>query len=205
MDERKATSTERRRGIEPLVQARGILLRSQAIFYLLLATCVGINHGPSARVDGISFYGVYHRTVVLLVVGFGVAAIGLWRAATCLVDSDAPLLVRRVMRLVVGGLFALLITPFNRGTLLNWTHMTIGVSIALLQMSVALSLVARRRSLRSLGSLLVLLVGGALAAASLPDWNFPYLLQDEVIYQVGFGWCLVEWTHVLIGRRENFL
>ena len=101
------------------------------------------------------------------------------------------------MRLVAVGLFALLITPFNRGAFLNWSHMTIGVSIALLQMSVALSLVARVPSPRSSGGLVVLLLGGALAAASLPDWNFSYLLQGEVIYQLGFGWCLVEWTHAL--------
>jgi hypothetical protein len=63
--------------------------------------------------------------------------------------------------------------------------MAIGVSIALLQMSVALSLVARGPSPRSSGGLAVLLLGGAPAAASLPDWNFSYLLHGEVIYQLG--------------------
>jgi len=53
--------------------------------------------------------------------------------------------------------------------------------------------------------LAVLLLGGAPAAASLPDWNFSYLLHGEVIYQPGFGWCLVEWTHALYGRREHYV
>jgi len=83
--------------------------------------------------------------------------------------------------------------------------MAIGVSIALLQMSVALSLVARVPSPRSSGGLAVPLLGGAPAAASLPDWNFSYLLHGEVIYQLGFGWCLVEWTHALYGRREHYV
>ncbi len=97
MDGLKSTSTQQRRGGEPLVLARRILLRSQGIFFLLLAICIGINHGSAARTDGISFYGVYHRTIVLLVLGFCAAATGLWRAASCFVEGNAPLLVRRVM------------------------------------------------------------------------------------------------------------
>ena len=205
MDGLKSTSTQQRRGVEPIVLARRVLLQSLGIFFLLLAICIGISHGAAARTDGISFYGVYHRTIELLLLGFCVAATGLWRAASCFAQSSAPLLVRRVMRLVAVGLFGLLITPFNRGSFLNWSHMTIGVSIALLQMSVALSLVARVPSPRSSGGLVVLLLGGVLAAASLPDWNFPYLLPGEVIYQLGFGWCLVEWTHALYGRRERYV
>ena len=68
----------------------------------------------------------------MLVLGFCAAAMGLWRAASCFAQRNVPPLVRRVMRLVAVGLFALLITPFDRGAFLNWTHMTIGVIIALL-------------------------------------------------------------------------
>jgi len=204
VDELKATSTQPVDAAPPLVLARRILLRSQGTFFALLAICIGIDHGSAARTDGISFYGVYHRTVVLLVLGFGAAAAGLWRAAAHFVHSDAPLLVCRVMRLVAVGLFALLVTPFNRGPLLNWTHMSVGVAIALLQLSVGLSLVRRLPSPRSIAILAVLLFGGAMAAASLPDWNFPYLLQGEVVYQLGFSWCLIEWTRVLYGRRASF-
>jgi hypothetical protein len=191
--------------VEPLVLARRIPLRSQGIFFLLLAICIGFDHGSASRTNIISFYGVYHRTVVLLVLGFGAAATGLWRAASYFVEGDAPLLVRSVMRLVAVGLFALLITPFGRGALLNLTHMTVGVSIALLQLSITLSLVARVRSPRSIAILVVLLLGGAMAAASLPNWNFPFLLPGEVIYQLGFGWCLVEWSRALYGRRAQYV
>jgi hypothetical protein len=97
VDGLKSTSTQQRRGGEPLVLARLILLRSQGIHFLLLAVCIGIDHGSAARTDGISSYGLYHRTVVLLVLGSCVAATGLWRAAPCFVESNAPLLVRRVM------------------------------------------------------------------------------------------------------------
>ena len=67
----------------------------------MLAVCIGIDHGSAARTDGISFYGLYHRTVVVLVwvlvLGSCVAVTRLWRAASCFVESNAPLLVRRVM------------------------------------------------------------------------------------------------------------
>ena len=97
MDGLKSKSTQQRRGGEPLVLARPILLPSQGLPFLLLAICIGIDHGSAARTDGISFYGPYHRTVVLLMWGFCAAATGLWRAASCFVEGNAPLLVRRVM------------------------------------------------------------------------------------------------------------
>ena len=47
------------------------------------------------------------------------------------------------------------------------------------------------------------MLGGAMATASLADWSFSYLLQGEVIFQLGFGWCLIERTHALYGRRVH--
>jgi hypothetical protein len=186
-------------------RARQVLLVTQAFFYLTLFVCVAINHGPAAQTDGISFYGVYHSTILILVAGFAVSATGLWRAAALFAETDAPILIRRAMRVVAVGLVALLVTPFNRGAWLNWTHMGVGVAIALVQASITLVLMSEHRSTGVLVGFAVQLAGGLLAAASLPDWHFPYLLQGETLYQIGFGWCLVEWTWALRARQVHFL
>ena len=119
MDELRSEFSTAQQSAATLVGARRTLFASQGAFFATLAMCVGITHGQSARVDGISFYGVYQRTVVLLIVGFAAAAAGLWRTAAVFADTNAPLALRRVLRLLPYGLAALLVTPFNRGTWLN--------------------------------------------------------------------------------------
>src|ERR1700686_4887194 len=46
-------------------------------------------------------------------------------------------------------------------------------------------------------------VGRGVAAASLPDWHFVYLLQGEIVFQNGFAWCLIERTYALTDRRRR--
>ena len=186
-----------------IVKARQVLLLTQAFFFLSLLICLSINHGRTAQTDGISFYGVYHGTAAILVMGFAASAAGLWRAASYFAEVNAPRLASQGLRVVALGLIALLATPYNRGTFLNWTHMTVGVVVALLQLALSLRLLTRRQTLGSIVGFTIQLAGGLIAAASLPNWNFPYLLQGETIYQIGFGWCLIEWTHALGARRSD--
>jgi len=61
--------------------------------------------------------------------------------------------------------------------------MIAGVLGALCQLEVALQLVRENRSFRTVIGLVVLVLGGLIAAASLPDWHFEYLLQGEIIFK----------------------
>jgi hypothetical protein len=180
-----------------VVHARHLLAGTQLFFFLVLVVCFEINHGPTAQTNGISYYGVYRPTILLLLTGFTVAAVGLWRTAWYFAHTDAPRLTVVALRVVALGLFLLLATPYDRGTLLNWAHMTVGVTIALVQLAITVLLLATRRTARSVLGFAVQLGGGILAAASLPDWHVAFLLQGETIYYVGFGWCLIEWTYAL--------
>jgi hypothetical protein len=181
--------------------ARGYLVSlavTQVIFFTLLAWCVAIDHSETAQVDGVSFYGVYHRTIVLLGLAFLVGAWGLWRAAGHYASLGAPALAVYGVRVVALGLFVVIATPFNQGTFLNWTHMTAGVAMALVQGGITIALVRRSSRLASWSAFCVQLFGGLLAALSLPDWHFPYMLVGEVFYQVGFAVALLTWMVVLI-------
>jgi hypothetical protein len=184
-----------------VIQARHALVITQSLFFCSLLICFLINHGPAARIDGISFYGVYGPTILILISGFTIAALGLWRTAWYFAHTDAPALSVVGLRVVALGLFALLLTPFDQGTFLNWAHMVTGVTMSLIQLGIAILLLAKRSSARSLTGFALQLLGGVIAAASLPDWNFAFLLQGETLFEIGFGLCLIEWTCALRARR----
>ncbi len=167
-----------------------VLIVTQVVFFSTVALCIVINHGEMAENDGISFYGVYHATIALLAVGYGVATIGLWRIATFFKHHGVGSFIVIALRLVGIGLIALLLTPYNKGAIFNWCHMAVGVIGALLQLEIALQFLRRGPSSRGFAALSVQLVGGIICAASLPDWNFAYLLPGEIIFQIGFAGAL---------------
>ncbi len=171
--------------------ANRVLLVTQVVFFSCVGLCLLINHGEMAENDGISFYGVYHSTVEILVVGYVVAALGLWRIAHYFKLVGLPSFTVLALRLVGVGLFALLLTPYNKGAFFNWSHMIVGITGALLQLEIALQLLRRRPSSRGISALSVQLVGGLICAASLPDWHFAYLLPGEIIFQIGFAGSLL--------------
>ena len=191
--------------MEQSTSAHGYLVSlavTQAVFFTLLAWCVAIDHSEVAQVDGISFYGVYHRTIPLLALAFVVAAWGLWRAAGHYAVLGAPALAVYGVRVVALGLFVVIATPFNQGTFLNWTHMTAGVAMALVQGAITIALVRRAPRRASWIAFAVQLGGGLLAAFSLPDWHFPFMLAGEVTYQVGFALGLLTWMVILPAPRS---
>ncbi|HEY1222314.1 MAG TPA: hypothetical protein VGE75_02315 [Acidimicrobiales bacterium] len=182
---------------------RHFLLATQAFFFLCVSVCLFINHSSRAETSGISFYGVYHRTLAIIVLGFAVASFGLWRASTYLARAGLAHLSVLGLRSLAAGLVLLLLTPYNKGTFLNWAHMSVGVVMALIQLALAAQLMMLHRSWQAVGAFVIQLFGGIWAGASLPDWRFSYLLLGELIFELGFAWCLVEWTYALFSRRSR--
>jgi hypothetical protein len=168
-------------------QIHRVLIVTQVVFFSSVALCLLINHGATAQNDGISFYGVFHSTIEIIAVGYVVAAVGLWRIATYLKLSDVSPFTVLATRLVGIGLIALLLTPYNKGAFFNWSHMIVGVIGALLQFEIALQFIRWSPSSGGIAALTVQLVGGLICAASLPDWHFTYLLQGEIVFQIGFA------------------
>lgn len=183
-------------------EARRLLLGTQFFFFATLLLCLLIAHGEVVDNDGISYFGVYHGTIEILTLGFVVAAYGLWRTSSFFQRMEAPAWLVVGLRIIAISLFVLLITPFNKGTFFNWSHMITGVAMALVELAIALLLLVNFRSATSIAAFGVALGGGLIAAASLPNWGFPYLLQGEIVFEVGFSWCLLELTRAFeLGER----
>lgn len=181
--------------------ARRLLIVTQAVFFGALFCCVALVHDHAVENAGISYYGVHARTIPLAIIGYVTAAIGVWRTSTILRDGGAEAIAWVGLRCVAVMLILLLLTPYDGGTFLNWAHMTVGVAGALLQLTMTAALWRGTRS-SSVGLAgVVQLLGGIVAALSLPDWSFEYLLVGEIVFQVGFAWCLLEWTERLDPAR----
>jgi len=174
-----------------------LLLTTQAFFFVALAWCVLLVHNHDAQSAGISYYGSHHGTVVYAIVGYVAAAIGIWRASSLFQASGAEFLVWFRLRVVAVMLILLLVTPYDEGVFLNWTHMSAGVIGALFQLAISITFIRRLGTLSSRIGFAVQLLGGVLGALSLPDWRFQYLLNAEIVFELGFCWCLLEGTRML--------
>jgi len=186
-------------------EARQFLLATQLFFFATLLLCLLIVHSKVVENDGISYFGVYHGTIEVLTLGFAVAAYGLWRTSAFMQSVDGPPWLVVGLRVIAISLFVLLITPFNKGTFLNWSHMITGVAMALVELAIALLLLFNYRSATSIAAFTVALGGGLIAAASLPNWGFAYLLQGEIVFEIGFSWCLFELTRIFELRERGAL
>ena len=47
------------------------------------------------------------------------------------------------------------------------------------------------------------LAGGIVAAVSLPDWGFNHMLDGEMVFELGFAWCLILWTYVAPAKKRQ--
>ncbi len=180
------------------------MVATQGVFFAALVVCVLINASYTAQNDGISFYGVYGPTIALVVVGYGTAAVGLWRVGQWFARHGGPAVLFLGARVVAVGLMLLLITPYDEGAFLNWSHMTVGVVVALVQLASSIALLRRGATWRRVLLFSFQLAGGIVAAASLPDWHFPMLLVGESVYALGYALSLYAWVDVVIplGPRQ---
>jgi len=174
---------------------------TQVVFFVCVALCVLNTYPRDAEVYGISYYGVHAPTLPLVSIGYGVGALGLWRTARYFAPLDVPTMFAPGLRVVALALPLLLLTPFNHGSFFNWAHMMIGIVIGVTQMGVSTYLLFRQRRRATTVAFFLQLAGGIIAALSLPDWSFDHMLEGELVFEVGFAWCLILWTYVAPPKR----
>lgn len=164
-------------------------------FFACVAICLAISHSATTEHDGISYFSVHATTLPVILLGYLLVITGMLAAVRRLPDHELGNRLALPMRCMPILFVALLCTPFNKGTLLNWTHMTVGVALAVAQGVATIWLCSVLPAIRVLAAAGLELVGGVICALSLPDSTFNFLLQGELLFNLGFCLCLIAVVH----------
>jgi hypothetical protein len=171
------------------------LLIGSTGFFASVAICLAISHSATTEHDGISYFSVRSTTLPVILVGYLCVITGMLAAARRFPEEDLGNRLALPMRCMPVLFVALLCTPFNKGTFLNWTHMTVGVMLAISQGIVTIWLCSVLPAFRVLAAAGLELVGGVVCALSLPGTSFNFLLQGELLFNLGFCLCLIAVVH----------
>lgn len=164
-------------------------------FFASVAVCLAISHSATTEHDGISYFSVRSTTLPVILLGYLCVITGMLAAVRRLPDEDLGNRLALPMKCMPVLFVALLCTPFNKGTFLNWTHMTVGVTLAMAQGVITVWLCSVLPALRVLAAAGLELVGGIVCALSLPGSSFNFLLQGELLFNLGFCLCLIAVVH----------
>jgi hypothetical protein len=164
-------------------------------FFASLAVCLAISHSTTVEHDGISYFSVRASTLPVILLGYLAVGTGMLAGARRLPDHELGNRLAVPMRYMPILFVALLCTPFNEGTLFNWTHMTVGVVLAIAQGVVTVWLCSVLPAVRVLAAAGLELVGGVICALSMPDGAFNFLFQGELLFNLGFCLCLIAVVH----------
>lgn len=172
-------------------------------FFSSVAACLAITHDATVEHDGISYFSVRSTTLPVIVLGYGSVILGMLVAARRFPDDSLGRRLALPMRCLPVFFVLLLLTPFNKGTALNWSHMTVGVTLALAQGVVTVWLCSVLPAPRVLAAAALELAGGVVSALSLPDTSFNYLLVGELLFNLGFCLCLVAVVHDAVAAEPG--
>ena len=180
------------------------LYAAELTFGATVIVCSLILFDHSVSVYGISYWGIRLETVPILAIGLMATSLMLFQAASRLPDQKPFTYTAACFRVVGVGAILLLLTPYTAGTFFNWAHMTIGATFFLAQTATSGYLYFKlpRDSWLS-SAILVQLFGGILAMLSLPDNLLTFMLQGEVLFQIGFALFINRTLKVHLSFQSN--
>jgi hypothetical protein len=189
--------------LSPAAESVRSLLTAGAVMAAGVLVCMLRAPKPLVAGDGLSWFGVTRATVVEYTLTVVITAGLLLRAAAPL--NGVPEL--RPLRLGLKGCAALLpllvATPYTVDSVLNWTHMTIGSVLFVLQILVAAWLWwARARTASVLVLLAIQVLGGLACFTSLVDLD-DAMLYGQLVFQVAFTACVAVAVATVAGSAQG--
>lgn len=171
-------------------EAARSIVRSQVCLYggLLIAICLK-TRGLAVN-SGISYYGIFMRTVIPYALGLLGSAFFCLQAAKCIEDKNLRLLKRSLLAIAVFGVI-IVITPYSVDALTDWLHTIAGSLLFITQLLLSgwLSVKLDYKP-PVLGLLCLEFAAGVLCAIYLTPTH-GFLIQCQVIFQVAFGALLI--------------
>ena len=163
------------------------VVASEAVLLLTIFVCTVIIWNSKVNVYGISYFGVKAPTLPVVALGFVGGGIMLIMASRKFPSRAPYVLVKWTLRIVSVGIVLLLLTPYTVDTFFNWTHMLLGAAIFVTELYTGGILCFRHmRDRISKWAFGIQFLGGLLAMFSLPDNMLNFMIEGEVIFQLGF-------------------
>ncbi len=163
------------------------VITSEIVYLLTVMVCTVMIWNNNVNVYGISYFGVTTPTVPIIAIGFVTGSTILIMASRKIPSTPPYGLVKATLRIVSIGIVLLLLTPYTVDTFFNWAHMTLGAIIFAIEMYTGAVLCVKHMHDRfSKWALALQFFGGILAMFSLPDNMLNFMLEGEVLFQIGF-------------------
>ncbi|TAN23618.1 MAG: hypothetical protein EPN30_07305 [Actinomycetota bacterium] len=163
------------------------LVASEVVLLTTVLVCTIMIWNDKVNIYGISYFGVTTPTLPVVAVGFVVGSWMLIMASSKLPNFAPYGLVKFTLRVVSVGIVLLLLTPYTLDAFFNWTHMILGGAIFAVEMYTGTVLCFKYlRDRVARYALALQFLGGILAMFSLPDNMLNFMLEGEVIFQLGF-------------------
>lgn len=167
-------------------QAFKLIVLGQVCLYTGILLAILLKPQGLAANSGVSYYGIYERTIVPMAAGLLAAALLSWRAALHIGQPNL-----RPLRLGIIA-FALLtvvivITPYSVNSVMDWLHTAAGSALFSLQLLLSIWLCAQLHfKIWSIVLTLVELVAGIACALYLRS-SHGLLVQCQILFQLAFG------------------
>lgn len=169
-----------------LRRARALVLAAGGVIAAGAAACIALAPRPIDVSDGLSWFGVTASTLEVYVATLLLTAALLGLAARALADQPALQPLRGVLLAVAVLLPMLLATPYTASPAMNWTHMTVGSVLFVLQLAVVGWLWwSRHRTPTALALLTAQTAAGVVCFASVLDLA-DTMLYGQLVFQAAF-------------------
>lgn len=177
----------------------GNLVLGQACLFGGLLICVALKPKGLTANDGISYYGIFARTVV----PYAFALLGLalcvrralqWSAPT----SPRPAYLHGMANWLAAMSLGVVLTPYSANLLVDWLHTLLGAAVFVLQLVLGAQLLNWTGGDAWVAAFLVtqFLSGVFCAVYVLPKHG--WLIQGQVAFQLTFGALLIRTTRLLM-------
>ena len=183
--------------------ASGSVIRAQICLYLGLVIAILLKPHGLAADSGISFYGIYLRTVIPFAFGLLGSAFCYLRAALSIRRQDL-----RPLRFALVAAVALTIviaaTPYSVSSLFDWLHTSAGSALFSLQLLLSGWLIVHLRYARIIVLLTAIELLAGIACAYYLHGSQGFLIQFQILFQIAFGALLIYSLHRLEATAHSF-
>jgi hypothetical protein len=181
-------------------QALRFIILAQICFLAGLFVAILLKPAGLSANDGISFYGIYTRTIVPYLISLLGAAFLYWRAARVLTGPNMKLIK---LGLIISAILTVVIaaTPYSVNSYLGFFHASAGSSLFSLQLLLSFWLVKLLRY--DFWAILLLLVEFFAGIFCFIYLSPPQglLIQFQIIFQIAFGGLLVFSLNSAVSRK----